>query len=531
MVVAFGIAGSSPDTQRLGREDHGVLHEPARTRCSNIVGAARVRRRGPPADHVLRGPARALGDRSLIIGAGAASAVLLFPAIVFFTGPAFAANDTSRFRMDPNTYRLINDMGYAFWVGAVMIGAVVVFATSAVPLRRRSPRWFARRGHRRRGDSLLFARVLRPGVRLRALDPRRVGPADARRARRPRHRCRSRPRPGGTRSARDGPGAAQLTSLPPCPNACCSAPARRPVPQRVLDALAQPTIGHLDPPFGAIMDEVAELLRATFRTQNRVAFPVSAHRQRRHADDGRQPRSRPATASSAACTGCSASAWPTRSTARGAEVVRVEAEWGRAIPTERARRGGERAVRGAVRRARRDVDRRRPAARRPRRGLRAARRAAARRLRHVAGRAPARPRRGGRRRRVQRLAEVPELPARPGAVHRQRPRAGARPGPPLVVLRPAGGPRLLAGRAAAAPTTTPRRSTWSTRCARRWRSSQEEGLEARWARHAKAHEALRAALGAARLRAARARRRAAAPAAGRARCPTASTTRRCAARC
>ena len=47
-----------------------------------------------------------------------------------------------------------------------------------------------------------------------------------------------------------------------------------PVPERVLDALAQPTIGHLDPQFGAIMDEVAELLRATFRTANRVAFPV-----------------------------------------------------------------------------------------------------------------------------------------------------------------------------------------------------------------------------------------------------------------
>src|SRR2546423_10833915 len=49
-----------------------------------------------------------------------------------------------------------------------------------------------------------------------------------------------------------------------------------PVPQRVLDALAQPTLGHLDPAFGKVMEEVAALLRATFRTQNRTAFPVSA---------------------------------------------------------------------------------------------------------------------------------------------------------------------------------------------------------------------------------------------------------------
>ena len=49
-----------------------------------------------------------------------------------------------------------------------------------------------------------------------------------------------------------------------------------PVPQRVLDALAQPTLGHLDPAFVEVMEEVAELLRATFRTTNRTAFPVSA---------------------------------------------------------------------------------------------------------------------------------------------------------------------------------------------------------------------------------------------------------------
>ena len=49
-----------------------------------------------------------------------------------------------------------------------------------------------------------------------------------------------------------------------------------PVPQRVLDALAQPTVGHLDPFFVELMEETAELLRATFRTENPATLPVSA---------------------------------------------------------------------------------------------------------------------------------------------------------------------------------------------------------------------------------------------------------------
>lgn len=48
-----------------------------------------------------------------------------------------------------------------------------------------------------------------------------------------------------------------------------------PVPQQVLDALARPTLGHLDPAFGEVMDEVGALLRQAFVTENRVAFPVS----------------------------------------------------------------------------------------------------------------------------------------------------------------------------------------------------------------------------------------------------------------
>ena len=44
---------------------------------------------------------------------------------------------------------------------------------------------------------------------------------------------------------------------------------------RVLTALAQPAIGHLDPAFVSLMDEVKDLLRYSFQTENRLTFPVS----------------------------------------------------------------------------------------------------------------------------------------------------------------------------------------------------------------------------------------------------------------
>ena len=44
---------------------------------------------------------------------------------------------------------------------------------------------------------------------------------------------------------------------------------------RVLSAMARPTIGHLDPFFSAMMEEVKDLLRYAFRTTNALTIPVS----------------------------------------------------------------------------------------------------------------------------------------------------------------------------------------------------------------------------------------------------------------
>ncbi|HEY2573195.1 MAG TPA: alanine--glyoxylate aminotransferase family protein [Verrucomicrobiaceae bacterium] len=52
-------------------------------------------------------------------------------------------------------------------------------------------------------------------------------------------------------------------------------PGPSPVPQRVLRALAAPTLGHLDPQYLAIMDETCDFLRQVFRTKNALTFPVS----------------------------------------------------------------------------------------------------------------------------------------------------------------------------------------------------------------------------------------------------------------
>ena len=45
---------------------------------------------------------------------------------------------------------------------------------------------------------------------------------------------------------------------------------------RILEALSRPTIGHLDPQFVAMMDEVKTMLQYAFQTKNELTIPVSA---------------------------------------------------------------------------------------------------------------------------------------------------------------------------------------------------------------------------------------------------------------
>ncbi|MEF8852245.1 MAG: alanine--glyoxylate aminotransferase family protein [Haloarculaceae archaeon] len=69
----------------------------------------------------------------------------------------------------------------------------------------------------------------------------------------------------------DAPAVGELTP----PDRTLMGPGPSDVHPRVLRAMSTPLVGHLDPSFIEIMDEVQELLRYTFRTDNRWTIPVS----------------------------------------------------------------------------------------------------------------------------------------------------------------------------------------------------------------------------------------------------------------
>ena len=296
--------------------------------------------------------------------------------------------------------------------------------------------------------------------------------------------------------------------------------ARRRCRERVLDALAQPTIGHLDPAFAELMEETADAAargRSAPRTARRCrsAAPAAPGWTRW----SRTSSSR-ATASCAACTGCSASGWPTSSSATAPRSCASSAEWGRAIPTEDLVAA---ATRRASTRCSSSTARRRPAsASRSTGSADACRERDALLLVDCVTSLSGQPLAlddAGRRRGVQRDAEVPELPARPRAVHRRRAgdrQARAAATTPvrswyfdlslvLVVLDARGRrPRLPPHRAdqpglRAARGAADRRTRRGSRRAGSATPPRTSGCAR--------------ALGVARLRAARARRRAAAPAA------------------
>lgn len=66
-----------------------------------------------------------------------------------------------------------------------------------------------------------------------------------------------------------------ITSFHP-PERILMGPGPSDVNPRILEALSRPTIGHLDPAFITMMDEVKELLQYAFQTKNELTIPVSA---------------------------------------------------------------------------------------------------------------------------------------------------------------------------------------------------------------------------------------------------------------
>jgi hypothetical protein len=77
-------------------------------------------------------------------GSGIAAAALWVTSAVVWTATSVASNDSSEFTLDPNTFRLFDDMGYFLWFGATTIASGTVLATAIVALRTGLlPKWLA----------------------------------------------------------------------------------------------------------------------------------------------------------------------------------------------------------------------------------------------------------------------------------------------------------------------------------------------------------------------------------------------------
>ncbi len=102
------------------------------------------------------------------------------------------------------------------------------------------------------------------------------------------------------------------------------------LPPQVTEALAQPLLGHMDPDMLRIVDETVGLLRRVFQTANELALPVSGT-----GTAGMEAALLHMVRPGEALCVCTAGFFADRiieiATRIGAEVIRVEAPWGRTV--------------------------------------------------------------------------------------------------------------------------------------------------------------------------------------------------------
>jgi alanine-glyoxylate transaminase/serine-glyoxylate transaminase/serine-pyruvate transaminase len=105
-------------------------------------------------------------------------------------------------------------------------------------------------------------------------------------------------------------------------------------PYRVLRAMSTPLVGHLDPVFMEIMDEVCGLLRDTFQTSNQMTFPVSGT-----GSAGMEAcfvnLLEPGDTAVVCINGVFGTRMADVAERCGATVVKVEAEWGQPLDQEK----------------------------------------------------------------------------------------------------------------------------------------------------------------------------------------------------
>jgi hypothetical protein len=81
---------------------------------------------------------------ALAFGSGLVATALWIVADALFAAPAIAADETSKFHLDPDTFRILGDLGYLAWFSGVTIASGMVVATAVVALRTGLlPKWVA----------------------------------------------------------------------------------------------------------------------------------------------------------------------------------------------------------------------------------------------------------------------------------------------------------------------------------------------------------------------------------------------------
>lgn len=106
------------------------------------------------------------------------------------------------------------------------------------------------------------------------------------------------------------------------------------VPDRVLRALATPLVGHLDPEFAHLMDRIQQMLRELFRTANPMTLPISGT-----GSAGMETclvnLLEPGDRAVIGVNGVFGTRMAEVARRCGAEVTIVEAPWGEIVPEER----------------------------------------------------------------------------------------------------------------------------------------------------------------------------------------------------
>lgn len=108
------------------------------------------------------------------------------------------------------------------------------------------------------------------------------------------------------------------------------------VDPRVLSALSAPLVGHLDPAFLGVMDDIQQLLRTVFETGNRLTIPISAT-----GSAGMEAAFvnlvEPGDPVVVCVNGVFGERMSDIVTRCGGKLTRVEAEWGRGLDMEEVR--------------------------------------------------------------------------------------------------------------------------------------------------------------------------------------------------